>query len=168
MKKWDKPSEFSEALNKVYTENKNLESLKYFTDLTYRWYRRIKDGKPGSRVIILGTGIPQELIMAAGIRPFYILGGSLEACAGSDELVPRDTDPVSRSILGYLYNCGIEHFRDKLFLIPTATDSMRKIAGQLRRDGMQVFTADIPPVRSDAGVQRKWMAQMIQIHTLCE
>ena len=54
-------------------------------------------------VVVAGAGIPDELLRTAGGVPFYILGGSREACMYSDDRVPRDADPVSRSILGYLY-----------------------------------------------------------------
>ena len=100
-------------------------------------------------VVILGTGIPEELVMAAGAEPYWLIGGSLGSVAWSDDIVPRDTDPVSRSILGYIHQPKGADFSGSLFVIPLTSDSMRKIAYQLKSEGRKICIVDIPPSRDD-------------------
>ena len=183
--------EFTESLCRILKEHPDLPHFRYFVNGILQWYRSIRSGQLDSRVVILGTGIPEELVMAAGEMPFRILGGSHESCLWSDDLVPRDTDPVSRSVLGFLEclegarenvatksgflteNAAAKRslFRrnaapwreDLLYIIPVGCDSMRKIAYQLIGEGKHVLAVDIPPVRQDARSQDKWIRQMIRM-----
>ena len=91
------------------------------------------------KVIILGSGFPEELVHAFGITPYWVLGGSLQTGAWAGELAPRDADPVSRSILGLML--GLEELaQDALILLPIVSDSTRKLAYLLRREGLKVFS----------------------------
>ena len=53
------------------------------------------------KIIVLGSNIPEELVFASGVMLYWILGGSRSSSMWADDLVPRDTDSVSRSGLGY-------------------------------------------------------------------
>jgi len=100
------------------------------------------------KVIVLGSGFPEELIYAFGITPYWVLGGSLQTGAWAGDAAPRDADPVSRSILGSLL--GMDDLaRDALILLPIVSDSTRKLAYLLRRKGIKVHTVDIPPVKDE-------------------
>ena len=55
----------------------------------------------------------------------------------ADDIVPRDTDPVSRSGLGYLKSGFAKH---ALILIPLVNDSSRKLAYMLKTMGLKVHT----------------------------
>ena len=94
------------ALNRVREENAHLPTFCYFTDLVYEWYEGRMRFMSDPQVIVMGTGIPDELLRAAGILPCYILGGSHESCIWSDDSMPRDADPVSRSMQGLLQRPG--------------------------------------------------------------
>ena len=110
------------------------------------------------KVMILGSAFPEELVYAFGITPYWVLGGSLQTGAWAGELAPRDADPVSRSILGFLL--GMEKTaRDALILLPIVSDSTRKLAYLLRREGLNVHTLDIPPVK-DESAARKYERQL--------
>ncbi len=88
------------------------------------------------KVMILGSGFPEELVHAFGITPYWVLGGGLQTGAWAGELAPRDADPVSRSILGFLL--GMEEMADNaLILLPIVSDSTRKLAYLLRRAGLK-------------------------------
>lgn len=150
-------------LNSVLKENMTLPALRYFTDLIYGWYQSLFRTDGEKQVLLLGTGVPAELIHAVGIRPVRILGGSRDACMWSDELVPRDLDPVSRSLLGYTHafiRPGPDHY---LYIVPVGCDSMRKIVFFLIREGKKVCVVDVPPERTDPYAQEKWVQQMIRM-----
>ena len=100
-------------------------------------------------VVILGSSFPEELVYAFGVTPYWVLGGSLQTGAWAGELAPRDADPVSRSMLGFLLGLK-ETARDALILLPIVSDSTRKLAYLLRREGLKVHTLDIPPAKDES------------------
>jgi benzoyl-CoA reductase/2-hydroxyglutaryl-CoA dehydratase subunit BcrC/BadD/HgdB len=119
--------------------------------------------KTKPEVTVLGPDVPEELIYAAGARPYWLLGGSLGSVAWSDDLVPRDADPVSRSVLGFIHQPDGPDFSDSLFIVPLTSDSMRKIAYELKNDGRKLCLLDVPPERSDCWALEKWQTQMIRM-----
>ena len=157
--------EFIGCLRLMMKEHVKLQSFRYFVNQMLRWYQKVRTGMCDSPVVILGSGIPEELVMAAGTPPLHILGGSRQSLDWSDDLVPRDTDPVSRSVLGYVKCLQKDPSQagSRLFLIPAASDSMRKIAYQLQRDGEKVVVLDIPPDRKSETSRDKWAVQMEQM-----
>lgn len=156
-------SEYIDTLNRLFDENEHLAELKYFFDTAYFWSNEKARRSHKPEVVILGTGIPEELVIAAGARPYWLTGGSFGSLAWSDDIVPRDTDPVSRSILGYIHQpCGAD-FSDSLFIIPLSSDSMRKIAFELKEEGRSIVTVDIPAQRDDKSAREKWHRQMLAL-----
>lgn len=129
------------------------EEVKFFLDLVIKHYSfNYKDNKEPN-LIILGTSIPDELIYASGVEPYWILGGSRVLSTFADDSVPRDTDPVSRAMLGCLQN-DIENFsKNKLILIPLINDSSKKLAYILKSNGYQVHTVYIPPTEGQVSNQ---------------
>jgi len=123
----------------------------------YFSFQKMRDKRP--KVIILGTSIPEEIIYASGAIPYWILGGSLGTTAWADEMVPRATDAVSRSIFGFLVNEIYELDKDALIIIPTVNDSSKKLAHLLKRAGKKVHTVDIPPIK-DSFAAEKWKRQI--------
>nr|WP_295081042.1 2-hydroxyacyl-CoA dehydratase family protein [Ruminococcus sp.] len=107
--------------------------------------------------------MPEELVMAAGSWPYWLTGGILGSVAWSDDIVPRDTDPVSRSVLGYIHQPDGADFSDSIFIVPITSDSMRKIAYQLKDEGRKLCLVDIPPDRSDGMAEEKWQRQMLDM-----
>lgn len=147
--------EYNDSLNKLYRENAELTGFKWFLDTAYRWAYCPDEHD----VVILGASVPEELVMAAGAEPYWFIGGSLGSIQWSDELVPRDTDPVSRSILGYINRPGAD-YSDTLFIIPLTNDSMRKAAYILKSEGRKLCLVDIPPDRNDKFAAPKYAKQM--------
>ena len=156
--------EYSDTLNSIMEQQeKYLPELKYFLDSEYSWANSKTRTMQKPAVVILGTGVPEELVMAAGIEPYWLIGGSLGSVAWSDDIVPRDTDPVSRSILGYIHQPKGTDFSESLFVIPLTSDSMRKIAYQLKSEGRKICVVDIPPNRDDSRSVEKWQRQMLDM-----
>ncbi len=156
--------EFIENLQQLMKDNRNLNLFQFFVGEAMKWYKSLRSGQMDSRVVILGTGIPEELILASGDMPVRILGGSHESTVWSDDLVPRDTDPVSRSTLGFIHHLTQAHVKgDILYVVPAYSDSMRKIACHLKQEGQKVHVVDFPPIRPDDLAQKKWVRQMVQL-----
>ena len=107
------------------------------------------------KIIVLGSNLPEELVFASGVMPYWILGGSRSSSMWADDLVPRDTDPVSRSGLGYLKSGFAEH---ALILIPLVNDSSRKLAYILKTMGLKVHMFHFPPVKNKDSME-EWNRQ---------
>ena len=155
--------EYCESLNRLYNDNTGLSEIKWFFNRVYDWAYETDGLSPD--VVILGTAVPEEIVLASGAKPYWIIGGSLGSTAWSDDLVPRDTDPVSRSVFGYIKRPESADYSDSLFVIPLLNDSMRKIAYDLKSDGRRVCLIDIPPDRRDKNAAEKYAAQL---KLLCE
>ena len=151
------------ALNRLWKENGCVKGFRYFADTAYRYSVLGLSDEVQPDVLILGPGIPEALLRAFHIHYRYLLGGSHTMTAWSDELVPRDTDPVSRSILGSIFAPEGARFAGSLFIIPVSSDSMRKIAYLLKEEGRRVFTLDVPPDHADPRSIAMWEKQLIRM-----
>jgi benzoyl-CoA reductase/2-hydroxyglutaryl-CoA dehydratase subunit BcrC/BadD/HgdB len=157
-------TEYSEALQRIYAANADVPSLRFFLDTAAKWHACFthdpEDTSQNARVhplvVVLGYGIPEQLIYACGTTPCVLLGGSHASCQWSDDAVPRDSDPASRSILGYALRLAARTDIDPLFVVPVANDNMRKIAYHLKREGHAVLPVDIPTVATSPSAQQTW------------
>lgn len=171
--------EYKDVLRRTEDANPSIRGLRYFTDTAAWWHARYEEkstqARNTPRVVVLGHGIPEQLVHACGATPYYIMGGSHASCQWSDEAMPRDADPVSRSILGYALKL-VEHIAqtgndEPLFVVPIANDNMRKIAYHLAREEHEVIPVDIPPEGASYPAQRSWedsllaLVQRLQRHT---
>ena len=151
------------TLDRLWRENGHVQGFRYFADTAYTYSIPGSAGEVPPEVVILGTGIPEALLMAFQIRYRYLLGGSHALAAWSDDLVPRDTDPVSRSILGSICSPDGARLSESLFIIPVSSDSMRKIAYLLREDGFQTLALDVPPDHADPRAAEQWEKQLLRM-----
>ena len=151
------------ALNRLWKENGSVKGFRYFADTAYRYSVLGLSAEVQPEVLVLGPGIPEALLRAFHIHYRYLLGGSHTMTAWSDELVPRDTDPVSRSILGSIFAPEGARFAGSLFIIPVSSDSMRKIAYLLKEEGRRIVTLDVPPDHADPRSIAMWEKQLIRM-----
>ena len=163
-------NEALEAINRIYKENKHLTQLRWFLEIALQRFNKdyLNSRKP--QVIVLGDDIPAEVLYAVCDDPFYVLGGSLGTAHWADELTPRDTDPFSRSSLGWLINPEFDLTGNALIVTAVSSDSRRKLISVLRNNGRKVAALDIPPTRSSNAVhyykeQLTELAEMIGRHT---
>lgn len=151
--------EWSALLERVAAQGNHLRHFDYFVQLAQKHFSYEQISQTIPSVVILGTSIPEELVYAAGAEPYWILGGNSRTGTWAGDLVPRDTDPVSRSLLGFLDGGFLELAKNELLLIPIINDSSRKLAFLLRQAGRKVHTIDLPPAKNCWGME-KWLRQM--------
>ncbi len=141
-------AEHQNIVERLMREMPPFKEAKQLLELVQTHFSLAAQDTRHPKVVILGSGFPEELIHAFGITPYWVLGGSLQTGAWAGELAPRDADPVSRSILGLML--GVDELtQDALILLPIVSDSTRKLAYLLRREGLKVHTLDIPPVKHE-------------------
>lgn len=146
--------EIADTLKKLVKEMPAYKEFAFFVKCIRNRY--LADLKKGSSdIIVVGSDIPEELVLAAGKRLCWILGGSRISSAWADDVVPRDTDPVSRSSLGYMKSCCKEK---ALILIPLVNDSARKLAYILKSEGFKVHTVHFPPFKNEDS-KEEWNRQ---------
>jgi len=126
--------------------------IQYFIRCIEKCFEEWNAESNESKIFVVGSSLPEEIIYAYNKSPFWVLGGSSHMASLADYAVPRDTDPISKSILGYLLSKDTKKQRD-LIIIPLVNDSSRKLPYILESAGKQVFTVDIPPYKNDAAVQ---------------
>ncbi len=163
-------NEALDTLNRIYKENKHLSRLRWFLDAALQRFNKDHLSSRTPRVIVLGDDIPAELLYAVCDDPFYVLGGSLGTAHWADELTPRDTDPFSRSSLGWLVNPEFDITENALIVTAVSSDSRRKLISVLQSSGRRVAALDIPPNQSLNAVryyteQLTGLAEKIGRHT---
>lgn len=146
--------EMKDVLQRLVKTMPAYKELRFFVECVINHY--LKDlEKNNSEIVVIGSNIPEELVLVSGKMPYWILGGSRVSSTWADDMVPRDTDPVSRSGLGYV----LSGFAEKsLILIPLVSDSTRKLAYILKSKGLKVHTFHFPPVK-DAQTLLEWRRQ---------
>lgn len=137
--------ETTTALRSLCEGQTRVPEAEWFLKEIYAHFspRTLKEKKP--ELIVLGEDFPWELAWSFGAVPYYILGGSLETSRWADALLPRDTNPVSRSARGYLLNTRFNLAENALIVTTLCSDNRRKLVGLLRDSGLHVEAADIPP-----------------------
>lgn len=142
--------------------------INYFIELAkdYMHREKLDDIK---RVGIIGTSIPEELVIACGAKPVWILGGSFDCANYADSMVARDTDPMVKSSLGMLLSEAFPSFNNiDLLVIPLTSDSIRKAAYMFSKS-FNTFLVDIPPVKNRESSFIKWRYQLKEMtERICE
>ena len=146
--------EITEELKKLLKIMPAYKELQFFVkSVIDHYWADIEKNNPS--IVVIGSNIPEELVLVSGKMPYWILGGSRVSSMWADDIVPRDTDPVSRSSLGYI----LSGFAKKsLILIPLVSDSTRKLAYILKSRGLNVHTCHFPPVK-DVQSLLEWRRQ---------
>jgi len=159
-----------ECISRIRESCGGLEQAEYFLNLAQDYHSPdwIQRRKP--TVIVLGTSFPPE-ILHAFTNPFWVIGGSRAMTDISDDDVPRDTDPISRSMLGYLQrvrpaakteetSSSVSVLskpdsiswskKNALVIVPFVSDSQRKLAYILKDQGWNVEPVHFPPNARDS------------------
>ncbi len=146
--------EMTDSFERLAKDGAWKEELAYFVEITKKHFFRFEQ-RQVPKILVLGPNIPEELVYTGGHSPYWVLGGSRASSLWADGDVPRDTDPVSRSSLGY-FKSGFGE--DSLILLPLVSDSSRKLAYLLKTDGFKVHTFHFPPVKDEASFS-EWERQ---------
>lgn len=149
-------SEINDSIKKLQ-EEKSSKQLEYFFKITKEYFN--DNEYQVQKIIVLGTSIPEEIIYALKEIPLWIIGGSLGTYNLADEFVPRDTDSVSQSILGFLKRKKLENPKDYTVIVPITCDSMRKLAYILEKE-VNVITVDFPTDKNQELSAKKWTSEM--------
>ena len=150
----DCKKEIADVLKRLLKTMPAYKEVQFFMECVINHYLTGRE-KNNSDIVVIGSNIPEELVLVEDRMPYWILGGSRVSSMWADDILPRDTDPVSRSGLGYILS-GFAG--NSLILIPLVSDSTRKLAFILKARGLKVHTLHFPPVK-DAQSLLEWRRQ---------
>ena len=137
-------------LEKLKAEYATIPEVSPFIEIIRKAYEPEMIASTKPKVILFGTDFPQEILHAlTGQCAVTILGGSRIYIDASDDSVPRDTDPVTRSMLGQLYVAEPYWRASALVVVPCSSDAQRKAAYLLSERGWNVVTVWIPSVKDE-------------------
>lgn len=151
-----------ENLRKDYVR---ISETEYFLDAMKTHFAPELKRQP--KVVVFGTDFTMEMVRAlTGCPPYWVLGGSRVLQEVSDELVPRDTDPVTRAALGELF-ANEEWKENTLVVVPCSSDAQRKAAYLLQSQGWKVVTIWIPAVK-DSFANKSFLSELDHaVRTIC-
>lgn len=113
------------------------QSLDYFINILKRIHVENKGVKREKDIKTIGTYcvmVPQELIYAAGCIPVKLCSGSYTAYNLGDELAPRDSCPLVKSIIGFNAMKLMPVYDEcSLIVVPTSCDCKKKMASVLTK-----------------------------------
>ena len=156
-------NEALETINRIKSENPLLSETNWFlAAAAARFHQHYLESR-NPQVIVLGDDIPAEILYAVCDRPFYVLGGSLETAHWADELTPRDTDPFSRSSLGWLLNPAFDLTENALIVTAVSSDSRRKLISILQGSGRKIAAIDVPPADQSENAIRYYTEQLVTL-----
>lgn len=128
------------------------QSLDYFINILKRIHVENKGVKRDKGVKTIGTYcvmVPQELIYAAGCIPVKLCSGSYTAFNLGDELAPRDSCPLVKSIIGFNAMKLMPVYDEcSLLVVPTSCDCKKKMASALTKYN-KVLPLHVPTSKSD-------------------
>ncbi len=125
------------------------DELTYFFSLYKNHFSPEKLNKLKPKIIALGDDLPCEILYAFSKNPFYVLGGSLETSMWADEVVPRDTDPLCKSALGFFTGNEFDISKKAIIVTAITNDNRRKMLSILHSLGKKTYALDIPPNRDE-------------------
>ncbi len=148
--------EWEESLETIVSAGNACEGLDYFIGLAKEYYKPENLKNRHAKVILLDMSFPAEIIRALGVQPLYLPGGSFIAANWAENMVPRDTDSVVKSVLGMLTNREMDLVRKSIVLVPQNCDSMRKFPDMLREYDCTVIPVELPSSKTSENLRSRW------------
>lgn len=148
--------EWEESLETIVSAGNGCKELNYFIELAREYYKPENLENRHAKVILLDMSFPVEIIRAMGIQPLYLPGGSFIAANWAENMVPRDTDSVVKSVLGMLTNRELNLVKKSIVLIPQNCDSMRKFPDMLQEYDCTVIPVELPSSKNSKNLRRRW------------
>lgn len=157
-----KTDEFIESLQRISQATEFMRDMPYFMELALRYKSMNLYAGKKPNVIMIDVNFPEEVIEALNARAIYIIGGSFKSAVEAENMVPRDTDSVTKSILGLLTDKRYSFLKNAVLLIPINNDSMRKISYMLK-DDFKVIPVEVPSDKNNKVLTNRWKNEVERV-----
>jgi benzoyl-CoA reductase/2-hydroxyglutaryl-CoA dehydratase subunit BcrC/BadD/HgdB len=134
--------------------------LDYFFDIWKGfWFGEQKAEMPS--IAVLGTGIPELYIRAAGANPQFLLGGNYFTDQYAEQVFPQISDPVLKSASSILFSGQLARMRDIIaMVVPVSNADTRKVLPYLKDLGHPVIVVEEEPFLNSKATLRFQSSQM--------
>ena len=119
--------------------------LDYFFDIWEKfWFGEQKTEMPS--IAVLGTGIPELYIRAAGAKPQFLFGGNYFTNQYAEQVFPQISDPVLKSAGSIIFSGQLACIKDiTAMVVPVSNADTRKVLPYFRELGYPVITVEEEP-----------------------
>ncbi|MDD4509793.1 MAG: 2-hydroxyacyl-CoA dehydratase family protein, partial [Oscillospiraceae bacterium] len=134
--------------------------LDYFFDIWKGfWFGEQKTEMPS--IAVLGTGIPELYIRAAGANPQFLFGGNYFTDQYAEQVFPQISDPVLKSASSILFSGQLSCIRDITgMVVPVSNADTRKVVPYLKDLGHPVIVMEEEPFLDSKATSRFKSSQM--------
>ena len=123
------------------------------------WFSEPKTGLPS--IAVLGTGIPELYIRAAGAGPQFLLGGNYYTDQYAEQVFPQISDPVLKSASSILFSGQLACMRDVIAMaVPVSNVDTRKVLPCFNDLGHPVIVMEVEPFLNSKATPRFQSSQM--------
>lgn len=154
--------EWQNTIQTLSNKNSKLKELKYFLNLGSKYSKICSEVGNKSKLILVGTTFPEEIVRALGIEYYYVLGGSFESTLLDNVNLPKDADDCARSIVGILKSENLKLSKDDVLLVPLYNDSMKKLKAQFS-DVANVICYEVPSDKNDPLLQNRFAYEIERV-----
>lgn len=153
--------EWGRNVKKIAERNTSFHELAYFM-YTANNFAHVDPNDSGQKLVMLGNLFPAEIIRAMDIDFFYVHGGSFTMTMSRNDMLPKDTDDVTRSIFGILQSEELDLHKSDVLLIPLYSDDMRKLRA-LVNDFVTVICYEVPIDKEDPLQKRRFINEINRV-----
>lgn len=134
--------------------------LDYFLDIWKEfWFGEKKTDLPS--IAVLGTGIPELYIRAAGAKPLFLLGGNYFTDQYAEQVFPQISDPVLKSASSILFSGQLARMRDIIAMaVPVNSADTRKVLPYLKDLDHPLIVMEEEPFLDSKATPRFQSSQM--------
>lgn len=147
-----------QEIEKIENHPTATSNICYFTNLMKKFLLGVEVYSK-SDVFLTSTLIPEEIIMALDLNPIYILGGDNYLSKSVEDVFPRDADPVITATYGQAKLID-ENNQMEALIIPLVNDGIRKVVENYKNISKDIFTIDIPGIKTDNNTAAIWFDNM--------
>jgi len=105
--------------------------------------------------------IPEELIYSAGATPVRLCAESHEAASLGEEILPRTSCSMVKSIAGIAHGKMSGMFDScKAVVVPTTCDWKKKL-GEILGDYTDVWTMEVPHIKNNESSRKHWYEEIV-------
>lgn len=145
--------------------------LDYFINILKRIYVDLEDIDHDEGVMTVGTYcimVPQELIYASGAIPVKLCSGSYAGFSVGDEITPRDSCPLVKSVAGFYAMDLLPMYKScSLTIVPTTCDCKKKMA-YLISNYKDVIMLHVPTLKNNDESKENFLKDLYMLKDALE
>jgi len=151
----------TEAMEELEDIPNRPHGMRYFEERVESFYEPERE-LPKQAIGTYCMMVPEELIYAAGATPIRMCAESHEAASFGEEILPRTSCSMVKSIAGIAHGNMSGVFEScKAVVVPTTCDWKKKL-GEILKDYTDVWTMEVPHIKDTESSRKHWYEEIIR------